>query len=280
MPTGNQGGCRCCCGHSTDVNKWSTWMYVVGVITLIFGLSIIGFDCWAFIAANALILRICWKWFLWVILGYGSLVFANAVTGIYGTCVAKKLKIKDKSNGALITYTITTKLLFFVHVLFILAILFVLDVVENPKLTDVLDKDGLPPGSVQVKFDYAVKTSLTANKADWIQIQDHFQCCGWNFHDLKERTNLASGKYCLQPLPPTIKNGKKVDGGHIRPVLPCKLILTNETKSQIWWILLVISGATMLMVLGFLAAFCLCCCAKPQDFYDAMPEEDNIPIWH
>jgi hypothetical protein len=104
-------------------------------------------------------------------------------------------------------------------------------VITNPQLDDALTHtDGLPPGAIPVKFDYAVKGALTSDAHDWIEIQNHFQCCGWSFLDIQGHTPLASGTYCKKPLPPVMKLGQKVISSQLqlRPVLPCKIILINE----------------------------------------------------
>jgi len=186
-------------------------------------------------------------WTVKALTAFGIILLVIAFLGLYGAHQALNKIANEKRNYFLWLYFIIVGAAFIVQLIAAAVLLTRIGVIKNAKAQDKSDE-------AAVTFEAELVDFLRKHATEWIDIQDAFECCGYNTTSLVgPNSDLSTGKYCTQDRP-LDGNGKK------QSVFSCKNKVMDKAiaSGRALAVFGIIFG--VVQFIAVISAFCLICC--------------------
>eukprot|EP00343_Euplotes_focardii_P008237 CAMPEP_0205819164 /NCGR_PEP_ID=MMETSP0206-20130828/1421_1 /ASSEMBLY_ACC=CAM_ASM_000279 /TAXON_ID=36767 /ORGANISM="Euplotes focardii, Strain TN1" /LENGTH=242 /DNA_ID=CAMNT_0053112419 /DNA_START=38 /DNA_END=766 /DNA_ORIENTATION=+ len=216
---------------------WRIILMFVNVLTAILGMALLGVGIWALHKEESGIIFSTWAVNLNIALG--SLMLFVSCLGFGGAVTAERKIVLGRTNCTLIFYFVFVLVLAIIQAVAVVYLAIVSGVISDARAVDYIPGEG--SRSVR-ELERHIVEQLRREPKHWIDIQDHFDCCGY----ASITDDLATGPLCgTNPTPE-----------------PCRATLLNAAYKQsrnLTWI-----GAVVLLleIVCLVGTCCLTCCAS------------------
>jgi hypothetical protein len=227
---------------SSPADKYARCLYFINGITGLLGIVCMALGIWALTSPDSTLLKIDNTWVLNVIIAFGVIVFVISCLGCQGARVSKDRINSNSTNWWLVFYFV----IIFAACIIQLAAASVL-LTFNGAITNANAEKW--SNTTSDKLEHDVVTWIEDHPAEWIDIQDHYDCCGYG----EIVGDMATGAACSYNATTSAVPSA------------CRDDLLTSAEDQILSIAAFAIIISFVEICALVSTCCLCCCISKKE---------------
>jgi len=228
---------------SIRTKRWQWTIYFVCFITLSFGIITLAIAT-KYLTAGQTQSTIYPDWALKLAISFGAIVAVISFLGMYGARKAPDHIENGTRNYSLILFFLILLIGIIIQIIIAAVILNQLNILQNTSTSSFST-------SATSDVDSKILTFIHNYPNDWIDIQNHFACCGYNSTNTTTDPTATSPIYCG-----TVAESVRP------PIPPCRQKLLNELVNDAKIIGALAVVFSFLEIGAFISSCCLLYCIK------------------